>query len=91
MVLTKTLRFSDDINDNPEILNLLDNLTPEENTMMVKSYCHGMMKSKDKHIDLLNHDQINKRVEENTRERTEVLESELNLVKKDFEKMIQYS
>ena len=53
---------------------------------MVKSYCHGMMKSKDKHIDLLNHDQINKRVEENTRERTEVLNNKLRLLNKDFEK-----
>ena len=88
MIITKTLEFTDEINNDPEILNYLDKLTPEENTMMVISYCHGMMKSKDKHIDLLNHDQINKRVEENTRERTEVLENELKLKEKELEKMV---
>jgi len=88
MVVTKKLEFTDEINNDPEILNYLDNLTPEENTMMVISYCHGMMKSKDKHIDLLNHDQINKRVEENTRERTVCLENELKLKEKELEKMI---
>ena len=88
MIITKTLEFTNEINNDPEILNYLDNLTPEENTMMVISYCHGMMKSKDKHIDLLNHDKINKRVEENTRERTEVLENELKLKEKELEKMV---
>jgi len=87
MVLTKTLQFTDEINDNPEILNFLDNLTPEEVTIMVISYCHGLMKSKDKQIDLLNHDQINKRVEENTRERTEVLENKLKGFQKKYEKI----
>lgn len=87
MVVNKTLPFSDDINDDPEILNFLDKLTPEENTIMVKSYCHGLMKSKDKQLDLLNHDQINKRVEENTRERTEVLENENKLIKNNLEKL----
>jgi len=87
MVLTKTLRFSEDINDNPEVINFIDKLTPKETTIMVLSYCHGILKTKDKQTDLLNHDLINERVEENTKERTEYLENELKGIQKKYDKL----
>tara|TARA_B110000914_G_C15479086_1_gene454703 strand:- start:167 stop:1522 length:1356 start_codon:yes stop_codon:yes gene_type:complete len=87
MILTKTLQFTEEIQDDPEIFKFLYNLTPKEATIMVISYYHGMLKSKDKQTDLLNHDQINERVEENTRERTVCLEDELKEIKKKYEKI----